>query len=250
MGNLLRSEWFKLWKDRSYWTLLMALSGAAVFYTGLVGFDEDGVSSAMSVSDLYTQAALGGNGYMIRLVPVILAGFFISSEYANGTMKSMIASGNSRLRIYSAKLIAFMAGAAILAAMFPLWLTITAALGSGFYDMPAWDYWVRTLLLHMLYAAGFASIMALAAIQFTDSGKTIGFLLLFFLLIDSILFFISQKVDWFRPIFDYSIFHMFNKVGHSSLTAGDWIPIVASPVLSGVAMWLLGYLVFERKEIK
>ncbi len=249
MGNLLRSEWFKLWKDRVFWTLLLALAVSAVFYTVLVFFDQDGSFNAVSVSLLYADA-LSGNGYIIRLIPGILAGFFISNEYATGTMKSMVASGNSRIRIYSAKLIMFMLGTSLLAMMFPLFLTGTAAIGSGFYDMPEWDFWLRTLGLHMLYAAGFASIMGVLAFLFTDSGKTIGFLLLFFLLVDSILFMVSQKVAWFKPVFEYSIFKLFHDIGQESLAPSGWFALLAVPIVTSAAFWVLGNYMFYRKEIK
>lgn len=249
MGNLMKAEWFKLRKDRSFWTLMLALSGAALLYTALVFIDEQGAVQHISVSLLYADA-LGGNGYIIRLVPVILAGFFISSEYSAGTMKSIVASGNSRIRIYGAKLITFMLGAAILSLVFPLILTAAGGIASGFYDMPDLGYVARTLALHMLYAASFASIMSMFAILFTDSGKTIGFLLLLFLLIDSILFMISQKAAWFEPIFLYSVFNLFSEVGKGNIASDQWFSILVVPVLTCIGMWLLGSYIFTRKEIK
>jgi ABC-2 type transport system permease protein len=251
MDNLVKAELFKLRKDRSLWTLLLGLLASGIFYPMLIFFN-DGVfgADAISVKDLYAYTALGGNSYIVKLVPCILAGFFISSEYSIGTMKSIGASGNSRIRIYFSKLIIFTMGAIIISLTFPIVIMIVGAILSGFNDMPTFDYVVRTLGLTILYAAAFASIMALVSIIFTDSGKTIGFLILFFILFDSIFYALSQKFSFFEMLFDYSAFKLFLEISEFNITNDTLLKLVLVPIVTFTAFGFLGSWVFQKKEIK
>ncbi|MEN1967996.1 ABC transporter permease [Lentibacillus sp. N15] len=202
------------------------------------------------MKELYTYTALEANNYIVKLVPCILAGFFISSEYSTGTMKSMGASGNSRFRIFSAKLFVFSFGAVVISLIFPIVMTGVTAIFSGFNDMPDLTYLVRTIGLTILYATAFASIMALAAIIFTDSGKTIGFLILFFILFDSILYALSQKFSLFETIFNYSAFKLFLDISKLNLGNGEFLQLLLVPIITIIIIGLIGSFVFQRKEIK
>jgi ABC-2 type transport system permease protein len=251
MGNLVKTELFKLRKDRSFWTLILGLLASGILYPMLIFFN-DGVfgADAISVKDLYVYTALGGNSYIVKLVPCILAGFFISSEYSLGTMKSIGASGNSRFRIYYSKLMIFTIGAVIISLTFPIVIMLVGAILSGFNDMPAMDYVLRTLSLTLLYAAAFASIMAVVSIIFTDSGKTIGFLILFFILFDSIFYALSQKYSFIEQIFNYSVFKLFLEISEFDISNGILLKLVLVPIVTFAVFGLIGSLVFQKKEIK
>src|SRR5690625_587079 len=121
MSNLISAEWYKLKKDRSLWALTSLLILVSVLYPLLILFG--GGVEVVKVSDIYQLTALGGNDLVLRIAPCILAGFFISSEYSIGTMKSMAASGNSRIRIYFANLLVYTIGAVIIALIFPVVMT-------------------------------------------------------------------------------------------------------------------------------
>lgn len=251
MNNLLKSELFKLRNDRSFWTLVIGVFAAAVFYPMLIFFDGGALNNgSVSVKELYAFTALGGNNYIVKLVPCILAGFFISSEYSIGTMKSIGASGNSRLCIYFAKLMAFSFGAVIIALIFPIVMTVMGSIFSGFYDMPELDYIVRTIGLTILYTMAFASIMALAAIILTDSGKTIGFLILFFILFDSILYLLSQKFSLIETVFNNFVFKLFLDISKFNVGSGELLKLTIVPIITFVVIGLIGSFVFQKKEIK
>ncbi|MBO0960480.1 ABC transporter permease [Neobacillus sp. MM2021_6] len=247
MGNLVKSELYKLQKDRSLWTLIVILMASAIFYPVLIFFD-NGANSA-TVNDFYIGTALSGNDYIIRLVPCILAGFFISSEYSNGTMKSIGASGNNRIRIYFAKLLAFSIGAVIISLVFPLVILVASTILFGAHDLPALDYVIQTMGLTILYAAAFASIMSLFSIIFSDSGKTIGFLLIFFLLFDSILYLLSKEFAFVEAVFNYSVFKLFLDI-KAELSNGAFLKILLVPVITWMVFGFLGSFIFQKKEIK
>lgn len=251
MGNLVKSELFKLRKNRSFWTLFFLLVGAAVLQPVLMIID-DGVKGipVVSITELFSATAAGVNIDILRVIPCILAGFFISSEYSMGTMRSIGASGNSRTNLYHAKLITFSLGAMIISLIFPIVTTGVAAVLFSFNDMPALDYFARTMALTMLYTAALASIMSFFAIIFTDSGKTIGFSIIFFILIDTILEVLAGKFTLFERIYDYSVFKLFPDIGKLNFGNGEVATLVLVPILTYVVFGLLGSLVFMKKEIR
>jgi ABC-2 type transport system permease protein len=249
MGNLLKTEWYKLKKDRSFRFLTWMLVAAAVLFP-LIEFD-NGASGLPTVKDYYRESILGPHANIVKLIPSILAGFFITSEYSMGTMKSIVSSGNSRFRIYSAKLIVFSIGAIIISLILPIVMTGSSAIYFGFAEMPEWTYYLQTLGLIILYGAAFASIMAIFSILFTDSGKTIGFLLLFFVFADWPLQMLAAKVPLFETILNHSIFKLiYDIIIVNTLKGGDVLVLIVVPILTFLLFGALGSIIFQRKEIK
>jgi ABC-2 type transport system permease protein len=165
-------------------------------------------------------------------------------------MKSMVASGNSRMRIYFAKLIVFSIGAILISLILPIFMTGSVAVYLNFRGMPELGYFLRTNGFIVLYAAALASIMALFSTIFTDSGKTIGFLLMFFILIDSILYALSSKFSFFEPVFNYSVFKLAGDISQLSLSSNELLKLVIIPIVTFVVIGIVGGLGFQKKEIK
>ncbi len=125
-------------------------------------------------------------------------------------MKNIVSSGNSRARIYFAKLIVFSIGAVIISIIIPIFLTGTMGAYLGFPDMPEWSYFVKTLGFIILYAAAFASLMTFFATILTDSGKAIAFMIIFFQMAEGILTTIAEYIPFFEAISEklYFLFTM------------------------------------------
>lgn len=253
MNNLIKAELFKLRKDRVFRTLLLILAASAVAYPFMFYFDNlsDGDPQTLGVE--YLSEAIAGNAYIIKFGVSILAGFFIASEYSTGVMKTIASSGSSRGKLFVAKLTGFSVGGMLLSLVFPVIVTLTASLLSGFGQLPeeaSAYYIVRLLGLTLLYAAGFSAIAALFATMLTESGKVIGFSLIFFMMIDSILVGLGAYIPLFMTLYDYSIFRLLGSIGKWRLEGGDATAIWLIPLLTIAIFGLLGYLVYRRKEIK
>ncbi|MFB5662982.1 ABC transporter permease [Alteribacillus sp. HJP-4] len=249
MGNLFKTEWYKLKKNRSFRFLSWMLLTAAVLFP-LIEFD-NGASGLPTVKDFYIESVLGPHANIVKLLPSILAGFFITSEYSMGTMKSIVSSGNSRLRIYFAKLIVFSIGTVIISLILPVVMTGAGALYFGFDNMPEWTYYLQTTGLIILYGAAFASIMAVFSILFTDSGKTIGFLLMFFIFVDWPLQMLAAKFSFFEPILNHSVFKLvYDIIIVDSLNNVDLVTLAVVPILTFLLFGIIGCIIFQRKEIK
>lgn len=254
MGNLVKTEWYKLKKDRSFWVLTLFLLAFSVLYPLDQLRSPGAISNLPSENDYYRGAILSINSQIVWILPAILAGFFIASEYSMGTMKSIASSGNSRVRMYFAKLIVFSIGSITILLILPIFMMGASSIYLGFDAMPEWTYYFQTIGLIALYAASFASIMAFFSTIFTDSGKAIGFLFLFLLLSPSLLQFLSDKVSFLKPMITHSIF-----LSHSLIlgidqinhwTSDDVLTFIVVPIVTFLVFGILGSIIFRKKEIK
>ena len=111
--------------------------------------------------------ALTKNNLMIfNLIISTLAGFFINIDYATGTIKNQILSGNKRSHIYLAKLIVFSLGSVITAVILPLMTVVfeTTFLGhSDIYTSETVMYLLRAFSLYTLIIIAYSSIIMLIA---------------------------------------------------------------------------------------
>jgi len=244
----MKSEWFKLSKDRIFLVLTLLL----IAYSVGVPLEKIGSNVNFGENEFYLGHVLSVNiEIIVRTFPCILAGFFISSEYSMGTMKSIVSSGNSKIRIYFAKMIMFSIGTIIISLILPIIMTGASAVLLGSNVMPEGIFFLQTIGLISLYAAALASIMAFFAIIFNDSGKTIGFLFFFFLLFNEVLELLSERISYLEPITKYSplklVFDIFN-IGQ--LSNSEVQTLVVVPILTFIIFGILGSFVFRKKEIK
>ncbi|MBB6636886.1 ABC transporter permease [Cohnella thailandensis] len=255
MSNLFRSEWYKLTRNRSLWLLCIVLFAAAVVNALFVYYDNSNDGGAMSASsgiELW-MSSLSANQYIIKIGLSILAGFFISSEYANGTIKRAVTSGFSRSKVIVAKLTAYMLGAMIVALIFP---AVNVVLGSallGFGSLPDAsnaEYVVRTFGMTLLVAAAYASITGFFAILLNDSGKTVGFSIVFYFFIDGIIIMASKYIPALKTVYEYSVLQVVLDYANETLSSSKlWTGIIVSAATWAVFL-LLGIAAFRRKEIK
>lgn len=253
MINLIRVEFFKLRKNRSYWVLLIALAVLSMAYPLLYYFDHRSSGEAQFTGAVFLTTFVASNAYLIKFGVAMLAGFFICNEYATGVMKTIASSGHTRGRLFIAKLCGFTGGAFLVSLAFPVVSTITVSGLAGFGHLPAGStafLLVRIIGLTLLYAAAYAAIAALFAVVLTDSGKTIGASLAFFLLADVALAGIGSKVPFMAKVYDYSIFKQIGDIGKPVIEHGEWPSLVLVPLVTLAVCALLGVLAFRRKDIK
>ncbi|WP_239618361.1 ABC transporter permease [Cohnella mopanensis] len=253
MYNLIAVEFFKLRKNRSFWTLLIALAAISLVYPLMYYFDHQSSGEPQFTGAEFLGTFIASNTYAIKFGVAVLAGFFISNEYATGIMKTIASSGNTRGRLYVAKLTGFAVGVMLVSLVFPIVSTVEVTLLSGFGHLPegSTEFFIpRVLGLTLLYTAAYAAIGALIAVILTDSGKTIGFSMIFLLMVDIVLAGIGSKVEFFGKVYDYSIFKLIGDIGKPSIDSGDLPALLLVPLLTIALCAMLGIFVFRRKDIK
>ncbi|HZG17174.1 MAG TPA: ABC transporter permease [Candidatus Bathyarchaeia archaeon] len=253
MYNLIKSEWYKLRKDRSFRTLAMMIVALSIFWPLYWHFD-----NLLDGDPLFTgfesfQRAIAGNTLIFKVSLCILAGFFISSEYSTGVMKNIASSGNSRIEIFTAKLCVYAWGAILLSLLFPLLNMGISTILSGFGEMDnqsAALLVLRSTLFTMLYAASFASIAALFAITFTNNGKSIATSIIFLLAIDVVFTNISENIPIFETAYENSVFSLVGDIGSISPSSTELWRLTLVPILTFAVCGLAGCWIYKRKEIK
>ncbi|MGG1638358.1 ABC transporter permease [Paenibacillus sp. NRS-1760] len=253
MYNLIRVEFFKLRKNRSFWTLLIALALISLAYPLLYYFDHRSNGETQFTGAEFLVTFISSNVYAIKFGVAVLAGFFICNEYSTGIMKTIASSGNTRGRLYAAKLTVFAVGAMLISLVFPIVSTVEVTLLSSFGHLPEGTtilFIPRALGLTLLYTAAYAAIGALFTVILTDSGKTIGITMIFFLVIDIVLAGIGSKVEFFGMLYDYSIFKLVGQIGEPRIDSGDLPTLLLVPLLTIGLSAIIGIFVFRRKDIK
>ncbi|QJC54057.1 ABC transporter permease [Paenibacillus albicereus] len=256
MLNLLRSESYKLFRNRSLWLLAAVLAASAIAYVLMAYFDDPGDGGTLSATsglDLLA-IAMSGNTYIIKIGLCVLAGFFISSEYSAGTIKRGAASGYGRSRFIAAKLLVFIGGSVLVALIFP---AVIFALGSalmGVGEMPggasAADYVWRSLLVTITLSAAFAAVTGAVATVLTDSGKTIGVLFVFYFFADGLYVFIGKFIPFVETMYRHSIFSLISRYADPAMSSAQLAQSIYIPLLVAAAFIGIGIAVFERKEIR
>ncbi|MBP2110377.1 ABC transporter permease [Paenibacillus silagei] len=253
MYNLIRAELFKLRKDRSFHVLVLIIAALSLAYPLLYYIDNKSGGKPQFTGAEFLIKFVASNGYIIKFSIAALAGFFIASEYTTGVMKTVASSGNDRGRLYAAKLIGFSAGAMMISLIFPLVSLAEVSMLSGFGQLPEGVdafFLPRVLRFTLLYTAAYAAIGALFTAMFTESGKTISFLMVFFLMINTILGGLGEYIPVFTTVYDYSVFKLLGDIGKTRIDGGDVPALLLVPLLTIVVSGLLGVLVFRKKEIK
>lgn len=255
MLNLLRSEWYKLLRNRSFWLLLSLLFVSATAYVLLNYFDDPNDGGALSGTtglDMLS-AAMGGNNYIIKIGLSVLAGFYISSEYATGTIKRAVASGYSRAKYITAKMIVFIFGSMLTALVFPV---VNVALGAMLFGLGEIQgvsetrFILKSFALTLAFAAAFAAVTGAIATLLTDSGKTIGFAFVFYFFADGLYVMAGRHLPFVETLYEHSIFNLINHYADPEMSASRFAESLYVPALVVIAFAVIAVAIFRRKEIK
>ncbi|MDI4646006.1 ABC transporter permease subunit [Cohnella hashimotonis] len=255
MLNLLRSEWYKLQRNRSFWLLLAVLFVSATAYVLLNYFDDPddgGALTAISGLDMLT-AAMAGNTYIIKIGFSVLAGFFISSEYATGTIKRAVASGYGRAKYITVKVIVFIFGSILIALVFPV---VNLALGTALFGLGDLQgvsetaFMLRSFTLTITLGAAFGAVTGAIATLLTDGGKTLGVAFVFYFFADGIYMLAGRHLPFVRTLYEHSIFNLINNYAEPQMSAAHFAESIYVPVLVSIAFVAVSIAIFRRKEIK
>src|SRR5690348_1103845 len=133
LGNVVRSEWTKIWSVRStVWTLLIGVV-STVGFAMLASWGTTSSLAKMSAADRATldptNIAMAGVAFG-QLAIAVLGVLVVTSEYSTGAMRTTFTSVPARLRVLAAKGIVFAVIAAIVGTI--------SAFGAFFAAMPIW----------------------------------------------------------------------------------------------------------------
>lgn len=251
MANLLRSELYKLYKEPSFRILCFTFITLAFLLSGVINYmgSDQKVFSGLSGLGHGVQV----NVLVLKISLAIVGGFFLSSEHGLGIMKVWASSGYSRGQIYVARLTAYAIGIIILSLIVPVICVTAGSLLNGFGSLPeihATLYLFRTLAFTILYAAAFASIIAVFAVTTTVSGITIGAVLLVLLFFDTFSLWLSAKWALYRVIYEHTIFKLFMEIATFQPTTYELTLLILVPAATIILFAWIGIMSFRSMDIK
>ena len=173
MGNLLRLEWYKLWRDKTFY----AVFGVTVLLGICISFD------GHSVTGLQVMEASLHTANLLILPVCVFPGLFIGREFDEGTIYHGIESGHSRFQVFLAKSVVFFIGCEVLMMAFPAVNVFFHSLAFGFGEPMSAEialYLIKvTGVVVVLNAASMATGLLLGFLC-RDVAKTIGISLFIF----------------------------------------------------------------------
>ena len=255
MINLLRTENFKLGRNKSLWMIISLVAGVSVLFHALIM-----TGWWMMSGPSFDQAGIGElNGLAPFIVPVFfnlaigsLAGFYISSEFStSGVIRLQVMSGYKRSTIYLAKYVLFSLGAIIITVVLPLLAAVLVAVVTGhggLFHIETIQYLIGAYSLFTLHFLGYTSMVMILAIHTEDSGKTIIFSILFTVVIFIVEQFTYQSIP--ALIYELTIFHQLAYAFTPELSTFDVVKSIVVGTVSIIIFLSMGISVFNRKEIK
>lgn len=255
MHNLLRTEMYKLNRNRTFWGLLFFITSISTFMHYLIVTDWWVMTSSpfelVGLSDL--------NALSTFIVPLFfnviistLAGFFIATEFSGqSAIKNQIVSGHKRRNIFLAKYTVFTLGSIIVTIVIPLVTAIIVSFIFGEADaftIEKFDYLFQSYSLFTLQFLCFTAVVAIIAIMTEDSGRTV----IFTLLLSALMFVIEKFVTklWIKDLYEYTFFYQFTLAFQPNLPMADIIKSIVIGSVSFILLIVSGILLFQRKEIR
>ncbi|HLR22304.1 MAG TPA: ABC transporter permease [Pseudogracilibacillus sp.] len=255
MTNLIKAETYKILRNKTFWGLIVSITGFSALLHLLVildwwlvsgtAFDQTGLSDMNAVIS-FTMPLV------FNLIVSTLASFYIAKEFSqSGVIKNQIMSGNKRTHIFMSKYLVFSLGSIIVTLLIPFITAIVAVILFGQEEILTFSnlmYLGRAFSLFALQFLSFTAIVLLIAIVTEDSGKTILFTLLF-----SVVMFAIEKLitaPFIKTLYEHTIFNQFSEVFKVTLTNGEIINAILVGVVSLILIILCGIIIINRKEIK
>lgn len=255
MNNLLRAEWYKINRNKTFWTLIITMITLSTLLHVLImtdwwfmsgtPFDRAGLSKLNALSVLIVPL-------FFNILVSTLAGFFIATEFTpHSVMKNQIISGNKRSHIFIAKYLVFTIGAFIVTIAIPFVAAVGVyvLVGEGdLFTVSNLIYLGRAYSLFTIHFFSFTGIVFLIAIVTEDSGKTILYTLILSIVMFAIEKFVTNSLV--KAIYDHTFFYHFNEAFQYTMTSSEIIKSILIGLISFVVIILFGTFMFQRKEIK
>lgn len=255
MTNLIRAEIFKLYRNKTFWVLIVSIAGFSTLLHLLIimdwwllsgtEFDKVGLSELNALSPFTIPL-------FFNLIVSTLAGFYISTEFSqSGVIKNQMMSGHKRIHIFIAKFLVFSLGSLIVTILVPLLTAIIVVILFGYGDILTLTnlmYLGRAFSLFILQFLCFTAIVLFIGFTTEDSGKTI----LYTLLLSIVIFAIEKLITapFIKLLYDNTFFYQFSEVFKYTLTSGEIIKSIFIGVVSLLIIMLCGVFMINRKEIK
>lgn len=267
MINGLRSEFYKLFRARIFWILLLICLVFSLFITGLLFLEEKGIlleSITVEPGDnietgplqgyyVFINSLIAPDSFFIYLFAVLLSAFFLAGEFSNGTIKNIVSTGYKRYVFYMTKMITIWIGTMIVLTFMTIIFALFTSLLFGIGPIPSSTEWLDALKafgLTCLFIGGFSAIVTFISINASGSATAlfagIGFYLIFATGIDML----ASQYTLFEEITRYSVFSYMSNLPLDLDFANKFIQSAIGVSLGTIIAFTAGGIaLFQRKDI-
>lgn len=152
MGNLLRVDFFRLWRSKSFWACMMFQVGTGVFFPSLCY-----IQGKKSHYYYTLDGEFAAYTAFLCILSALFCALFIGTDYSDGSVRNKLLVGHRRWEIYLSHLITCSTGCLLMCVSYLLpYLAVGTPLLAPFHEE------ANTLLLYTL--AGLMLAVALASL--------------------------------------------------------------------------------------
>ena len=279
MRNIIKADLYRIFRGKGVYivliilvalVILMATTGGAITtgvdYQSTVIMDEMnspemGNMNPSELTELFFVKPTGAqapframettDSILYLILPLLI--FIAVVDFSTGSAKNILASGISRAKYYSAKLILSGLFCTLLFAFYVVLFTITATTIRGFGGDFNAEFIVSVFetFLPQLYLCLAATCVGTFFIFLLRSGAFVG-VYIAYLLVPSILIIVLTLVDdWFKNLFDYELVILIGKAAFPDAMAdGGLIKAILVGTVYLFAAVIGGYAIFRKAEVK
>ncbi len=261
MKNLLRSDFYRLFRSKSFYIctaismLLMALNILLVEWaSNLAG--EEGV--VISENPIFKDGITYGltafaNGNLEIILGIIIA-IFVSAEFSHGTMKNVVSKGFSKINIYLSKLITMVSTTLIMIIATFLTGFICATILSGSMGDFSGDNLAiifKTIGIEILLNTALVAILVLVPMVIRNIGGAIAINIFGVMTVAPLLFNILQLIARDKIKFtDYSLLNNIAFYFSNTAKGSDYLRSVIVGLVFLVGATALGIFAFKKSDVK
>ncbi|MEV5029557.1 ABC transporter permease [Paenibacillus sp. LPE1-1-1.1] len=247
MTTLISAEWYKLLRGKVLAIILACVTAQTVIQV-LAQYTETGDPPFLGQFGVLVPA---NGSFLLQVWLSAFVGYFIASEFQNGTMRNILALGKNRTHVYLSKLLSACIAIAAIYTTIAIVATAGFSAVSGFGDMTFdefWSFFTWNFFMQILYHLAYAAIFTMFAFLSRSLGMTI--ILGFGYMLVMLFFpgFLSRvgldAAEELLPGYYISAF------GHLS---GDPVFVTKGIIVSAayfVLTCIIGCIVFNKSDIK
>lgn len=269
MMNLLRSEFYKFVRNKTFWVITITIVSLTFVLVLLQYLNYKGVfeqvenitieineqvteASPLSGIKMFLEAIHSPDLFLTILLISFLGSFFIANESSDGTIKNLVSVGQHRSKVYMAKYVVFSIGSIIITLLISFMIGIFGTIFFGIGDLPANELIVDTIkvaFLTCIYIGSFAAIVMFFSMIFRGTGVAILLSLGFYLIAGAGLRVLSFSYNFGRALNKYSVYYRYSTFLENDLNTSNMVELAAIPTITAMIFIIIGLAVFQRKDI-
>lgn len=260
MSNLLRSDFYRLFRSKSFYVCTVVAMGLIALNIFLLDWASrvagEGVN--LDVSTLYKDGISYGltafsNGNVQMILGIIIA-IFVTAEFSHGTMKNVVSKGFPKLQIYLTKLISMtVASYIIIIATFVVG-TISAIIVTGTLGDLNGEYIskiVKTIGIELLLNTALTALILLVSMVVRNLGAAIAINIIGIMSFGPLIFSILEYVVKGKIKFtEYSLLNNIAFYANNTAKGSDYLRSLIVGLIFLAVSTVLGIYAFKKSDVK